>query len=573
MIHMIHSKSLLTKFAKRYTRSRQLIPVMSRVLHTAKDDPYAAIKSGDTEKVAFLLNQHVKSFIHPTLSQVAIGDIYPEKKLNDLLRHAVSVKANAEIVDHLLSAGADPASPDDLGANAVHFAAHHGQSELLSMLIGDEGRTLRGSEKEIPFPNAGREGIVRGTSHSTERLKLVDSRRLSNDGATALWEASYNGDTRSCEVLLAFGANPNLPRLDMEAKHPACTPLGTAVSLGHADICSLLIRHGAHAGPDSLLWTDDDGIRNLLLEMPELDINSIVPWLGPNGSCILVHAIALGDMTLVKALLSNNANAEVVTPGGFTAFHVASQFGSVESLRLLLEFCKDEFEQMIRLRTNENPANPKAGNRSPLRFAVENGHPEVVRFLLENAGDELSTKDYSNETHITQYMHITHPNGDFNIGWPETVVTNLHICAASRSPANLEIARLLIQHGADIEVQMRIPKDQQTSLHQASGLMPFHIACLYNYVEMAELLLENGANPSVPVWLERLDGKIMSVYASTLAYANNSKDVQQLLQKLDITCQGSYVIADPAAWQHPETGAMLKMKTPVPNFRSITGTS
>ena len=44
---MIHnSKSLLTKFAKRYTRSRQLIPVMSRVLHTAKDDPYAAIKSG-----------------------------------------------------------------------------------------------------------------------------------------------------------------------------------------------------------------------------------------------------------------------------------------------------------------------------------------------------------------------------------------------------------------------------------------------------------------------------------------------------------------------------------------------
>ena len=190
--------------------------------HLSKDvDPFAVVASGDTEKLALLLNHLTQWFVHPTLPKtsqwkggVSKGDIisletYPQKTLDNLLQHAVWHKAPADMVDDLLSTGANPAaySLDDFGINAVHISSHTQQADIMDMLLTDAHRTARGQSPEIPFRNAGRQVSVKN-----ETSPLVDARRLSPDGVTALWEAAFNGDLDSCRVLLECGANPNLRR-------------------------------------------------------------------------------------------------------------------------------------------------------------------------------------------------------------------------------------------------------------------------------------------------------------------------------------------------------------------------
>jgi hypothetical protein len=183
-------------------------------------NPFSAVASGDTEKVAVLLNHYTEGFVHPTLpktSQWTTGPVhsitrletYPQKTLNGLLRHAVQCKVPAGMIDDLLSSGADPAafSSDEFGTNAVHIASHSQQADIMDMLLTDAHRTARGHSPEIPFRNAGRQVRVKN-----ETFSLVDARRLSPDGSTALWEAAFNGDLDSCRVLLECGANPNLRR-------------------------------------------------------------------------------------------------------------------------------------------------------------------------------------------------------------------------------------------------------------------------------------------------------------------------------------------------------------------------
>jgi ankyrin repeat protein len=93
---------------------------------------------------------------------------------------------------------------------------------------------------------------------------------------------------------------------------------------------------------------------------------------------------------------------------------------------------------------------------SPIHYAVENGHIELVEYLL-NYGANIESKDYSDKV----ALHYAAENG------------------------HTEIVKLLLNNGANMEAKSNI---NYTALH---------FSILKGYLEIVELLLENGANMEV----------------------------------------------------------------------------
>ena len=277
----------------------------------------------------------------------------------------------------------------------------------------------------------------------------------------------------------------------------------------------------------------------------------------------------IGDQVLVDELLHRGANPLSVATGGFTSLHVASQEGHVDIVASLLSCC-DEGEEVLTRRTDANQKDPAAGNLTPLHLAARDNHPDVVRNLLEHVGhNAAAASECCDATFIMKNMHWTKiitEDLHVNLGWPHTVATLLHWCAMFGTAADVDIARLLLQHGADVHRQLKIPSEHQTSKHQAEGLTPLHVACFFNKVEMVDLLMEHGASHSQPAWVEATNGQIVMVMPSFMAYVNDAKDVLQLLQRADVKVVESWVSALPAPWAHPETGEVRDMQVPTTKY-------
>lgn len=100
---------------------------------------------------------------------------------------------------------------------------------------------------------------------------------------------------------------------------------------------------------------------------------------------------------------------------------------------------------------------------TPLYIAVSNGKFDLAKKLLEKgANPNISTTTYQ----ATPLMRV----------------------AGNNSDESLELARLLIQSGADVNAQCSSQNNGNTALISAA---------ITNDIKLAELLLENGADPSI----------------------------------------------------------------------------
>lgn len=96
-------------------------------------------------------------------------------------------------------------------------------------------------------------------------------------------------------------------------------------------------------------------------------------------------------------------------------------------------------------------------NNFPLLIAIEMGHNDIVKSLLERPNINISVKD--NDT-----------------------LNALHIATFKN---NIEIAKLLLIKGIDVN---EVTSNNETALH---------LAAYYGNLKMVELLIEYGANPSI----------------------------------------------------------------------------
>ncbi|GBG27246.1 Ankyrin repeat domain-containing protein 1 [Hondaea fermentalgiana] len=181
-------------------------------------------------------------------------------------------------------------------------------------------------------------------------------------GDSCLVIASQRGYTKIAEICLRYGA-ANDPHPDYGQ-----TALQAAVSHGQMVCAKLLLETAAPSKMDTVIVNETD----------------------QKGSAPIHLACHLKDRNLIQLLLKHGADMTIVDKKGRTVLHcailtrTAAQKGraqeTVQCLRMLLDQGADEFVNV----------QDDAGNTA-LHFAVQTGNAEIVRVLLESAGNPLIT--------------------------------------------------------------------------------------------------------------------------------------------------------------------------------------
>ena len=126
--------------------------------------------------------------------------------------HEAAFKNDLALAELLLAHGADPNRADRLGVAPLHAAVETGKRPLVQALLAAPGVN----------PNV---RIAKGLPF--RRADYVS--RAYYAGATPFWLAAKNGDVATMRILLAGGADPNLP------SENGTTPLLVAAGLGQTD--------------------------------------------------------------------------------------------------------------------------------------------------------------------------------------------------------------------------------------------------------------------------------------------------------------------------------------------------
>jgi cytohesin len=177
-------------------------------------------------------------------------------------------------------------------------------------------------------------------------LKLyIDTNQRMSHNHTPIWRACQEGYTNVVELLLQYGAHPDVIVADKIDKD-YCSPLIVAAQNGHIGVVRTLIHAGAS-----------------------------VNWLTDNGETPLIKAAFHGHADVVRELIQSGAKIDLSGGDGATALLCASQNGHTKIVRMLLE---------AGATPNSKALFGDAGSfETPLTRAVDNDHPDIVKLLIE----------------------------------------------------------------------------------------------------------------------------------------------------------------------------------------------
>jgi ankyrin repeat protein len=288
------------------------------------------------------------------------------------------------------------------------------------------------------------------------------------DGSTALMEAAGSGQSAALELLLKRGANATL------RDESGQRALDRAVDLRHADAARLLLRHEVSLGEGEapLLSALVDWGDSLLLEECLKTGAAIGPDPGrrdpldrgeEDPSELLRSAARAKDPEMLRLLLRHpNASGAKRPLYLVSALHEAAEVGQAANVKLLIEEAKVDanvlLEGSIGGITRIDPGKPTEAcavavrGFSALSRALEQGHEEIVRYLVERGAK------------------IT---GRTRNGGPPLSFVVAH--------CQMEMLRYFLDHQADTEL---VDIDGMTALHHAAES---------GEPAAVQLLLEKGA--------------------------------------------------------------------------------
>ncbi|ONM48513.1 hypothetical protein B0T44_16735 [Nocardia donostiensis] len=229
----------------------------------------------------------------------------------------------------------------------------------------------------------------------------VDPDEPNEDGTTPLYRAAVNGSTELVRVLLAQGADPNLPSGAADEGLPLCA----AACWNHAGVVEALLAAGAdpdlpepphpeQTGPGTppLLWAVRNGHRESvdLLLAAGADPNT------PGNP--LTVATRGGRYGIVRSLLERGANPACADDTGRTASAIAIELADADLVALLAgeSLWKDraftvdrrpagDGSELITLRFGRDGSYGQA--------SIQNGHRAIAALLEEVLGRGTASRD------------------------------------------------------------------------------------------------------------------------------------------------------------------------------------
>lgn len=258
-----------------------------------------------------------------------------------------------ENVKYMLENGADPSIPDELNTTCVHWAAHHGDLELIKLFLNHEKHKVdlnaKDSEGETPL-----HWVLKSTTASIPILELLlengaDINAKDNSQQGPLYEAVKAGNLAAVRILLKNGVS-----IDDQEDVFERAALHVSVDAANVEMTKTLVGAGAR-----------------------LDIRDA------NGLTPLAVAAYKGLPDLVKLLLDTEKGSNVEYRGsadnrGRTALHFSASRGYMEVIKLLLD---TPDASVLCTKQNEHGS-------TPLHSAARRGHRlEEIKILLDKGAD------------------------------------------------------------------------------------------------------------------------------------------------------------------------------------------
>lgn len=349
-----------------------------------------AIKAHNTEMINFLLSRG---------AEVDIGDINGITPL-----HLAVAEGNLEIATILLNAGANINEIDFDRFSPLHVSAQYNYVDLVKLLI------------------------ERGANPYLEDV----------EGVTALHLALYNNNIDVASILINV-----MDRKFVEQN----IGLHTAARSGHNEMVKLLLSFFSDINALSFTSMNRQGVTALsiavddgLIETARFLIENGALFSEPSGYDEISTAIQNEDIEMVKLLIEKGVGVNQIDEKGVSLLHIAINNLDLDLVSLLI-YSGTDLNQFYK---NKIP---------PLQLAIRVYSFEISKFLLENGAD---------------------PNQLDSRGF-----TSLHLAA---SKGYIDIVSLLLGYNSHIEYLNN------------QGITALRIASLREHYDVVNLLIENGAN-------------------------------------------------------------------------------
>lgn len=302
------------------------------------------------------------------------------------------------------------------------------------------------------------------------------------DGMTALHWAAFHGDSDVAKRLLAAKATVSV------TNRYGVTPLALACQRGGAALVEVLLARGADPnaalpGAETALMTaartGDPGVVRALIQR-----GAAVNARERSGQTALMWAAAEGHREVVEQLLKAGAELNAALDSGFTAFFFAAREGHLEVVRALLKAGVDVHAAMEPRKSISK--GPGKGS-SALILAIENGHYELAMALLEAGADPNDQRSGYAPLHVMTWVRKPPRGEDFGAPPP----------AELGKLGNVEFIKALVKRGADVNARLASGRGAPGKFNP-KGATPFFMASATSDLPYMRLLLELGANPSIP---------------------------------------------------------------------------
>ncbi len=388
----------------------------------------------------------------------------------------------------------------------LHFAAREGQTKAVRILLDASVDSEAAGLSETLI------SLVRDRGHETVAQMLEEFRDRRGRIAPVdtpedppIHVAAEAGDV--AQVTLLLDADPQLVH---NSDRAGGTPLHRAVAASTRDVVRLLLDRGANI--NALHGAGKASERGY----PAVDFQPIdlALWRGPFWG-------ARGDIETARLLLERGAAYDLV---------IAAALGDLKNVRTLLD---DDLKRIEEARPN--------GKRA-LSSAVEYGHEEIVRLLLERGADPnwpeganaprgaaLHTAARSGDQPMVELLleHGADPNGYIDSSGSATYVARTPELRALLFAAGGTLDAFdLVWLGEDDEVVRRVSEDASSAnsgcggvftaaatqgkrdlvvrLLEAGARVPAVVTACRSYLwsdpEILKLLLASGMDPDLPNW-------------------------------------------------------------------------
>lgn len=304
-------------------------------------------------------------------------------------------------------------------------------------------------------------------------------------GQTALHRCARDDNLQACRVLMSYHVDVGIVSLQGYTAAQVASPNVQKVlqdpPIGSADVeCQLL--EAAKAG-------DLDQVQRLLTTYPHI-VNC--RDLDGRHSTPLHFASGYNRVSVVEYLLQQGADVHAKDKGGLVPLHNACSYGHYEVTELL-----------VKHGASVNVAD--LWKFTPLHEAAAKGKYEIVKLLLKHGADSTK-KNRDNATPLDLVKESDQDVADLlkgnsalldaakkgNLARVQRLVTTenincrdaqgrnstpLHLAAGYN---NVEVAEFLLENGADVNAQDK------------GGLIPLHNASSYGHLDIAALLIKHN---------------------------------------------------------------------------------